>query len=141
MTYVVEKITREELREALVKHEGNLSAIARAYDMRRSSVKSRVDTDAELRGVYEDITEELLDCAEQNVKVAVVEGDVKTSRWLLATKGKHRGYGSSLALSDPDGEPLHTGAMDRLTALINNFSRKDGTVDQAEAPAPVEGSE
>lgn len=81
-----------DVAAALVRSEGNISKAARDLSIRRSSLKTRIDTHPELQVLLMDLRDEIIDVAEDNVFKDVKAGDGGASRFVLSTIGKERGW-------------------------------------------------
>lgn len=81
-----------QVRPLIQTHMGNVSAIARALGVRRSTVYARIAESPDLRGLIEDEREKLLDIAESVLANKVMAGDNDMLKFFLRTQGKKRGY-------------------------------------------------
>lgn len=96
------KIDDRAIAVALVHHQGNLSAAARRLSadlqtrVKRSYVSKRIDASPALQLLLEDIQESLVDDAEATVAKAVLAGHLESSKFLLTTLGRDRGYSKVL---------------------------------------------
>lgn len=109
------RYTLQEYYDALSQTKGNISACARLLNMRRSSLKERIDASPELRAKLEEVREEMLDKAEENVYDRVEQGDDAMTRFVLSTLGKERGYTQKTEV-DNKHSFVGQGAVDRIMA-------------------------
>ena len=126
--------TREEFIQFFTHCCGNYASTAEALGVTRKNVVDRVQSDPELQEIRNDFIEARIDKAESVVDKALDADDATTARWVLGTAGKDRGWAGRTEITDPNGEPLHTGAIDRLAAIINKLHDRaeDGEVSQVE---------
>jgi hypothetical protein len=92
------KFQNAEIIEALTETRGNLTEAAKflvrktGLTCTRAHLKMRTESDPELLGYMDDLRQELLDRAEDNIFMGVFSGDKKDSMFILRTLGKERGY-------------------------------------------------
>ena len=124
MTSILEKIMNrpdvsdEDLAKALIKYGGNISATARSFNKRRRYVSERIDMSEYLQSLKDDLRAEVIDYAEQNYVVKVMEGDMAASAFVLTTLGKDRGYTTRSELTGVGGASVFKGAADELARII-----------------------
>lgn len=85
-------VTDAQIFAALVETDGNIAEAARALGKRRDTLKKRIDKSPDLIALCEDMSEELVDIAEKNIRRDLNAGDGPTSRFVASTKGKNRGW-------------------------------------------------
>jgi len=85
---------------ALKELDGNISAASKAADVARQTYYNWADSDEEfklaVRAIQLDVTEQMLDEAEEVVKFALKRNDREVAKWVLSRLGKHRGYGTKV---------------------------------------------
>jgi hypothetical protein len=72
-------------------------------------VQGRIDSDADLKVAADELLQEILDKAEDNIFGAVAKGDVNQSQFVLKTLGKDRGYATRQESTGKDGGPVTLG--------------------------------
>jgi hypothetical protein len=82
----------ELVAAAIAKLDGNLSAVARRFDVHRSSVQELVGNRPSLQKALSDAREGMLDEAESSLYRAVKGGQAWAVCFFLKTQGKCRGY-------------------------------------------------
>lgn len=92
------KISQKTLLEAIRNSGGIYSTIARKLDIAWSTARIKVEADPVTKQAYDDECERVLDLAEATIIKSVEGGDTSDAKWLLARKGKKRGYGDKLEL-------------------------------------------
>jgi len=101
------KISRTTLLEAIKNSGGIYSTISRKLDIAWSTARIKVEADPVTKQAYEDECERVLDLAEATIIHSVEGGDTSDAKWLLARKGKKRGYGDASAVDlTSNGETL-----------------------------------
>src|SRR5215831_486969 len=85
-------LTTEALVELIPRYRGNLAAIARAYQIQRSSVAGFIQRRPSLQALLHDVRESRLDDTESALDRAVIKGEGWAITLLLKTLGKDRGY-------------------------------------------------
>ena len=92
------KATEQEFLEALIKHSGLYSRVAKELDVSRQAVRDRVESNPHIKELVEELTEVNLDEAEGELQKIIsgkkINIGVKFSaiKFFLSTKGKKRGY-------------------------------------------------
>lgn len=97
-------VTLGEIYEQLIASRGNLTDCARELGVSRTRLKVRIEGNPTLVATLEELTEGVLDKAEQNVFDGVMRGDAADSRFVLQTKGKERGWAQGVAGTGKNGE-------------------------------------
>lgn len=96
----------DQMIEAIVAAEGNLSAAARALGCNRATVHRYVNAYATVRDAYEDAVEIKLDHVESKLHENIDKNDTTSIIFYLKTKGKHRGYVERQEFTGKDGESM-----------------------------------
>lgn len=103
----------EDLLKAIENSNGNMSTIAGRLRCSWATARQYISRDCVARECFEGETEKMLDTAEKIVNDSLKSPDGKTrletAKWLLAVKGKGRGYGTcggSVLLGKPLEERL-----------------------------------
>jgi superfamily I DNA and RNA helicase len=108
-------VSDEEIYKALIEQDGNMSAVGRALKISRTRVAQRIDRSVVLTALRQDLIEDVVDTAEQNVYRDVRNGDATANRFVLGTLGKTRGWAQGVAGTGKDGE---------IVVQINRLSDK-----------------
>ena len=90
----------------LVELKGNLSAIARKYNVSRASVCDLVAKRPNLQKIMEDARESRLDAAEDKLGQKIDDGEGWAVCFFLKTQGKKRGYVERQELTGAEGGPV-----------------------------------
>lgn len=93
-----QRFKMEQVADALRRSGGVKSVAARALGCDRTTVHNYCLRYPELQAVADSQVEELLDVAEGNIRRTVYAGDLETSKWILRTRGRDRGYGDKQTL-------------------------------------------
>ena len=85
---------------------GNVSAIAREEGVARTIAKGYIDKTPELVSALYDWRQSIVDTAEDNIFKAAEKGDLASSKMIVATLGKDRGWVPREEKTGADGTPL-----------------------------------
>jgi len=113
--------TLEEVLAGVTNSYGIISRVADNMGCTWGTAKKYVDMYPEAVELFAQETERVLDLAESKVIKAINLDDVGTAKWLLSTKGKHRGYNSAVEVTGKDG-----GAIEVKTISIVKTKAVDG---------------
>jgi len=84
---------KEEILNAIKDSGSIVSTIAKRLGVSWHTAKSYIESHEETKKAYEDEKEIILDSAEDVLFDSIIKGkDIQSSKWLLSTKGKSRGY-------------------------------------------------
>jgi hypothetical protein len=98
------KIEKGQLLHEIRIAGGNLSAIARKFGMTRQAISKRVASSEVLKAALIESTDELLDCAEEGLRLAVAQQDPWAIKFILSTRGANRGYSKTVKV-ETDEKP------------------------------------
>lgn len=98
--------TTEQFEKAIPNSAGIVSEIAKRVGCDWHTARKFIDNHARLLRMYQDESEKILDVGEAALFKAVQGGDMAGIKYLLSTKGKHRGYVERQELTGADGDPL-----------------------------------
>lgn len=100
------KFTAQQMIDAILAAEGNLSAAARALDCSRMTVHRYVNDYSTVKDAYHDAVETKIDHVESKLHENIDKGSVTAQMYYLSTKGKHRGYVKRQEMTGADGEDI-----------------------------------
>lgn len=86
---------------------GSISEIARRVGCDWHTAKKYIETMSTIKQAYEAEKESILDRAETKLVEAVDDGDLSAIKYLLSTKGKHRGYTERREVTGAEGEAIN----------------------------------
>ncbi len=121
--------TLEQVQKALTDANGNLTAAAKKLGVTRQCLYGWVKKRPELQDLRAEAGETLLDTAEDKIRRAVEQGEPWAIRFVLARKGRSRGWGNSL---DIHTDPAHG------KVVIVRLPDNGRDVDPAQAAAAVD---
>lgn len=106
----MKKFTMEQVLECIEDTGGIISTIADELKKVKgsngkcswSTAKKYIEMWPETKKAYEDELERFLDVAESTVMTAMMNDDVAAAKFVLATKGKHRGYTKEVIIKSVD---------------------------------------
>lgn len=85
---------------ALKELDGNITKASAAAQVARQTYYNWLDGDEDfannVKAIQLNVTDSLLDEAEQVIKNAVMSGDREVAKWVLGRLGKQRGYGTKV---------------------------------------------
>lgn len=121
------KISQKTLLEAIRNSGGIYSTIARKLDIAWSTARIKVEADPVTKQAYEDECERVLDLAEATIIKSVEGGDTSDAKWLLARKGKKRGYAdnSQVDLTNSDGSLKPP----QIIEVVKTYEKTDDATD------------
>jgi hypothetical protein len=96
---------KEDVVAALLSTEFNLGRTAQLLGRSRASLSNYVASHADVKEVYDDAREALIDDAEHTVSQSLRRGDSTDARYVLSTLGKDRGYTTRQETTGKDGGP------------------------------------
>jgi transposase len=100
--------TKEILEEVIIKSYGNITTIARSFDVSRTTIMNWVNA-YDINHVVQQGRDHLLDIAEDVMARKIKEGDTATLIFFLKTQGKKRCYIERQELTGSDDKPLFSG--------------------------------
>ena len=99
-------LTVKEVEQAIKQKDGNISDIAEALGVARSTVYRKINKHPSLKQTLDDSRESLVDLAEGKLRTEVKKGNITAIIFTLKTLGKSRGYVERQELTGADNEPL-----------------------------------
>lgn len=96
------KISKRQILEEIRSTGGNLSVVAKKYGMSRQGIAKRVEASQVLKAAIKSAGEELLDLAEDGLRIAVQERCPWAIRFALSTLGRDRGYAKTVNIEAND---------------------------------------
>jgi hypothetical protein len=104
----MKKPSTELLRDTIIKSYGNISIVAKSFDVARTTVMNWIKEDG-IDDVVQHARDGLLDLAENKIAQKIAEGDTACIIFFLKTQGKKRGYIERQELTGSDDKPLFSG--------------------------------
>lgn len=96
----------ERYLRLIEEHRGNKSAMAREEGVTRTQLSDYIDSTPELLSALQDWRQGIIDKSEDNIFVAAEKGDLASSKMIVATLGKDRGWVPREEQTGKDGMPL-----------------------------------
>lgn len=93
-----EKYTIEAVSKAIIGSGGIISTIAKRLGCQWSTASKLIERYPDAQVLYRDEKEAILDLCEGTLYQSVKNGDVQSSKWILATAGKKRGWSEKLEI-------------------------------------------
>jgi hypothetical protein len=97
---------KEKVLEAIKDSGGITSAVARRLKCTWRTAKKYINEWEDTRIAFEDENEVVLDMAQSKLYQSIKEGNTQDAKWLLATKGKRRGFTERQEITGADGGEL-----------------------------------
>lgn len=85
-------ISIKAIEEAILEERGNISAVARKFDVARSTIASRIAKSDTLKSAVQEARDTMLDEAENILHNKIYDGDTVSLLFYLKTIGQSRGY-------------------------------------------------
>ena len=82
--------------QTIIECHGVVNVVARKLGVTHQAISKRISTDADLQAARKEAEDVLLDAGESALARAVIDGQPWAVKFLLATKGKHRGWSRGL---------------------------------------------
>ena len=89
---VYDEMTLDNLLDAIEKYSGNLSAVARAFQMSRTTIYKYVDKWKTAQDALSEARETMIDNVESSLYKQALDGNITAQIFFLKTQGKSRGY-------------------------------------------------
>lgn len=100
-------IPKETVLKAIKASYGITSTVAARLSCDWGTADRLIKRWSETKEAFKTETESILDLAEGKVIKAINDGDIATTKWYLAKKGKLRGYEDTPTIKLDNGEPLN----------------------------------
>lgn len=100
------KYTKDEVLDAIEGSAGILLTVSKRLQCTWDTAQRWVNKWEETKTALKNEGEKVLDMAEGQVLKAVQAGDLQTAKWVLARKGKERGWGEDNSLKLVNDDPL-----------------------------------
>ena len=104
---MAKKYTKDEVLEAIEGSAGILLTVSKRLQCTWDTAERWVNKWEETKTALKNENEKVLDMAEGQVLKAVQSGDLQTAKWVLARKGKERGWGEDNSLKLVNDDPLN----------------------------------
>jgi len=111
------KISKKKFIAAVENTGGILMKIALKLGCSRPCVYDYLRDNPDMRVYVDQETEKILDLAEDGLFSKVKSKDADAIKWVLSRKGKQRGYGDSLALTNDKPKSDEEEVAERLAKL------------------------
>ena len=95
---MTKRLSKLKVKKAIHDSGGIIDEIARRLGVSWATARSYINKWADVKAIYDDENERVLDMAETTVLESIKSGDTQNAKWLLSRKGKDRGYGDALAI-------------------------------------------
>jgi hypothetical protein len=134
----MKRLTEKGVLELIEKYQGNVAAIARAFQVTRQAVREFIIRRPPLMAILTDTRESFLDNAETSLQAAVIRGEAWAVCFTLKTLGKGRGYieraeviqtstpAANASGEDPKTDEELDAEIRRLSAIADRSTRPKG---------------
>ena len=92
-------ISQETIIKALKSTSFNQTAAAKVLEKSRTWLTDKLREDGQLREMYDDARELVLDDAESTLHKLVFDGNFNAIEFVLSTRGRSRGYGTDVEVT------------------------------------------
>lgn len=86
------KLTKDKVAQMIVKKAGNISEVADAMKVSRTTVYNKINKHEDLSRLLTETRNSLIDCAESQLIKGINEGDPMLIIFVLKEYSKNRGY-------------------------------------------------
>ncbi len=100
------KITTDALIKLIDDTSGNLSVVARALNVNRSTVYRFMEKHPTVKQALDEAREKMIDNVESKLYSKALDGDTTAMIFFLKTQGKSRGYVERQEVTGADGKPV-----------------------------------
>lgn len=100
------KYTKDEVLEAIEGSAGILLTVSKRLQCTWDTAQRWINKWEETKTALKNEGEKVLDMAEGQVYKAIQANDLQTAKWVLARKGKERGWGEDNSLKLVNDDPL-----------------------------------
>lgn len=97
---------KKDVVEAIQQYRGNISAMARAFQVSRQAIYDYISNKPDLKQMIQDERESMLDDAESEIYKQIRKGNTTALIFFLKTQGKTRGYVERQEITGKDNEPF-----------------------------------
>lgn len=109
--------TKEQVLEAIENSGGIMTYVAKKLQCAWNTAAKYVAMWEETKQAFSDEEEKILDMCQTTVYSAVKDGDTQSAKWILATKGKKRGFNEKYEVD-------HSGGL-KVEMIFVDGSKKD----------------
>ena len=102
------RLTTDKVIPKIHELRGNLSAVARAFNVSRTTLYTFVRAHPTVQQAVDEAREAMLDHAESMLYRKILDGDTTALIFFLKTQGKKRGYVERVETTGQDGGPVET---------------------------------
>jgi hypothetical protein len=100
------KFSVKKLRDAIIKARGNVSIVAKSFDVSRTTIYTHINKYPDVQQCLTDEREKMIDNVESALYNQALDGNTTAMIFFLKTQGKGRGYIERQELTGKDGEKL-----------------------------------
>ena len=101
------RVSKDAVIKAIQGSGGIVSTVAKRLDVAWHTANRYINHWPETQQAFADEQETILDMAQGAVYKSIQEGNTQDAKWLLSTKGKHRGFTERVETTGADGKPLY----------------------------------
>ena len=128
------KPTKTQVKKAIHDSGGIIDEIARRLGVSWATARSYINKWDDTKALYDDENERLLDMAEETVINSIKKGDTQDAKWLLARKGKRRGYSDNVEIRGDKESPLEIGVR-LIDYRVDIAPPESGSSEDSETPS------
>jgi len=99
-------ITVQAIKDAIKLKRGNISAVARSFDVSRNAIDNRINKSEVLKEALQEARNTMLDNAETALYEDALNGNTTALIFFLKTQGKSRGYIERQEHTGADGDVI-----------------------------------
>lgn len=120
------KPSKKKLEEAIVKHDGIIVDIAKAFSVHRRTVYNWINADESLKQLVEDGKNELVDLAKKGLRYHLEKNSEKSIHFVLERLGRKDGFGKMIQVKETSKfeEAMEEMSDEELTDLLKKTNEK-----------------
>lgn len=103
---VYEKVTAQQVSDALTKSHGLVSVAARSLGVSRATIYKYIKKYPTIKQAHDDAADAMTDTAESALFEKILAGDLQAIIFYLRTMGKGRGYTERQEIVGADGKEI-----------------------------------
>lgn len=131
------KPTKKQVKDAIKDSGGIIDEIARRLGVSWATARSYINKWEDVKAIYDDENERVLDMAETTILESIKDGNTQDAKWLLARKGKVRGYGDNVDITSKN-ESLAEIGVRLVDYRIGITETETGSSGDSESPSQDE---
>lgn len=123
------KLTVDKVNGLIDEMMGNVSMVARALNVNRSTVYRFIEKHPTCKVALDEAREKMIDNVESKLYSKALDGDTTSMIFFLKTQGKHRGYVERQVVTGADGNPANEMRIEDLSTVFDLIQAAKGNAE------------